>query len=116
MKQYSCDKLATLYDEKKLFIYWIEGKPVSALHFEPINNETCEIITLATQSKLQSKGYGEALLINFFNRVGSRFKKVVLKVEEENHSAIRLYEKTKFNPRLEKSEIWWYFPINQSGG
>lgn len=114
LKNYSLPDLTDLMKSNKLLVYEIDGIPVSVLHYEEKDLQICEIITLATADDSRRKGYGAALLNKFFGFAASRFSTVILKVEENNLAAIRLYEMTGFNIIPEKTEQWRYVVPKQN--
>jgi GNAT superfamily N-acetyltransferase len=108
LKDYSLSNLIELMKANELVVYEIDDIPVSVLHYKEENFNTCEIITLATADDSRGKGCGTALLNKFFGFAASQFNSIILKVKENNLTAVRLYEKTGFQKVENKTEQWWY--------
>ena len=111
-KTYSPEYLKYLYLENKLCVVHENTVPVAALHFESTQSQTCEIITLATDKTKLRKGFAKKLLNRFFEKARTNYKKIELKVDQQNQPAVTLYKNSGFKINSPKSLYWWFIPIN----
>jgi ribosomal protein S18 acetylase RimI-like enzyme len=113
LKQYPAHELLDLYKNERLLVQFIDGVPTSCLHWQKISTDVIEIVTMATSLQDRRKGLGTAILNQFFSFASSKFTEVSLKVEVNNLSAIKLYEKCGFCNIEEKSEKWCYVTFSE---
>jgi ribosomal protein S18 acetylase RimI-like enzyme len=112
LKTYSLEHLKYLYSQNKVCVVHENTVPVAALHFESTQSQTCEIITLATDKTKLRKGFAKKLLNRFFEKVRTNYKKIELKVDQQNQPAVTLYKNSGFKINSPKSLYWWFIPIN----
>lgn len=60
--------------------------------------DTADIYSVAVSSEYRQKGVGKRLLEEFFSAVPGEVQTVNLEVRESNYPAIKLYEKSGFQP------------------
>lgn len=99
--------------DRKVWVCVVDGKNVGKMHIRFDEMRNAHIHDLAIPKDLRRKGYATTMVMNSVEKLKKMgCKKIYLDVEEDNQSAIKLYEKCGFE--ITAVHNFWKFPINKT--
>lgn len=108
-KQEQMNFFNSLSSRKNYKIFGIEfdGVKIGACGLKNIENERAEYWGYIGEKNYWGKGLGKEILTNIINfAIKEKISSLYLKVEKNNHRAIKLYEKFGFMNRLEENNYF----------
>ncbi|MCP4912349.1 MAG: GNAT family N-acetyltransferase [Oligoflexia bacterium] len=105
---FSNKKLQELVESKSIHYLKIDNEIVSVAWIK-FEQDTAELTEIATRSDWKNKGYAKTLLNSIEKWCFAQgYKKIFLKVKEENLPAVNLYKSLNYSNNVNLKEYWVY--------
>jgi ribosomal protein S18 acetylase RimI-like enzyme len=80
----------------KVFLYYVEGKPVGTLNVHYLDKEVAMIHAVGIHKAYRRRGYGYQMMESFLNTLTKKTEAIRLEVDSDNPPALALYQKLGF--------------------